>query len=77
MFHAVSFGEDFCSDTLRRMADIAREIQKNAATTEAATKLESSFLQALDTVRPSPPRAVEYTEVWMIDSTYRRIPAFF
>ena len=52
-FHSVSFGEDASSTTLRRMADIALEIQNNAprgVVLPAAANVPSSFTTALDTV---------------------------
>lgn len=55
-FHAVSFGPDRASSSLRRMAQIALDIQRNAPRdplTPAAAMVESSFSVALDTVRIS------------------------
>jgi hypothetical protein len=52
-FHSVSFGEDASSTTLRRMADIALEIQNNAprgVVLPAAANVPSYFTTALDTV---------------------------
>lgn len=52
-FHAVSFGSDVYSLSLRRMADIALDIQKNAPRgplTPTAAAIASSYTQALDTV---------------------------
>ena len=52
-FHSVSFGEDASSQTLRRMADLALEIQNNAphdVLLPAAAAVPSSFATALDTV---------------------------
>jgi hypothetical protein len=48
-FHAVSFGEDASDTTLRRMADLALNIQNNAPRPAPAT-VPSSFATALDTV---------------------------
>jgi hypothetical protein len=55
-FHAVSFGWDSSSSSLRRMAQIASDVQKNArqdpllpSTTQAG--VPSSYSEALDTVR--------------------------
>jgi len=53
-FHAVSFGQDNTSSSLRRMAQIAREIQNNAPCdplAPAAAIVLSSYAEALDTVR--------------------------
>jgi len=53
-FHAVSFGQDAQSFYLRRMAQIALDIQNNAPRDPlipAATTVSSSYTQALDTVR--------------------------
>jgi len=53
-FHSVSFGQDASTSTLRRMADIALEIQNNAprdVLVPAAASVPSSFATALDTVR--------------------------
>src|SRR5260221_9652831 len=52
-FHSVSFGADASTTTLRRMADLALEIQNNApgnASLPAAANIPSSFATALDTV---------------------------
>ena len=52
-FHSVSFGEDASTTVLRRMADLALEIQNNApgnALLPAAANIPSSFSTALDTV---------------------------
>jgi hypothetical protein len=48
-FHAVSFGEDASEHTLRRMADLALNLQNNAPHPALAT-IPSSFTTALDTV---------------------------
>jgi hypothetical protein len=53
-FHAVSFGEYFSTTSLRRMADVALEIQNSPAhdvLRPAAPTVPSSFTTALDTVR--------------------------
>jgi hypothetical protein len=52
-FHAVSFGEYFSTTSLRRMADVALEIQNSPAhdvLRPAAPTVPSSFTTALDTV---------------------------
>ena len=52
-FHSVSFGEDASTTTLRRMADLALEIQNNApgnALLPTAANIPSSFTTALDSV---------------------------
>jgi hypothetical protein len=52
-FHSVLFGEDASSTTLRRMADIALEIQNDAlrgVVLPAAANVPSSFAMASDTV---------------------------
>jgi len=53
-FHAVSFGPQRSSTSLRRMADIAIEVQNNAPRdplAPAAALVASSYAEALDTVR--------------------------
>ncbi|KAH9014402.1 hypothetical protein EDB85DRAFT_2295948 [Lactarius pseudohatsudake] len=52
-FHSVSFGPDSSSSTLRRMAQLALEIQNNAprGRGQATTSIPSSFTVALDTVQ--------------------------
>ncbi|KAH7910222.1 hypothetical protein BJ138DRAFT_1127056 [Hygrophoropsis aurantiaca] len=53
-FHAVSFGPDSSSAYLRRMADIALEVQNNAPRdplAPAAATVLSSYSEALDTVQ--------------------------
>ncbi|KAI0290684.1 hypothetical protein BC826DRAFT_956091 [Russula brevipes] len=53
-FHSVSFGPDSSSSTLRRMTQLALEIQNNASSgsrTPQGTSVPSSFTVALDTVR--------------------------
>ena len=56
-FHAVSFGHDATSTSLRRMAQIALEIQGNAPRDPllpATANIPSSYTEALDTVRLNP-----------------------
>ncbi|CAK5283767.1 unnamed protein product [Mycena citricolor] len=54
-FHSVSFGRDAQSATLRRMAQLALEVQRNAPVSNplmpAAAVVDSSYSVALDTVR--------------------------
>ena len=55
-FHAISFGPDRSSSTLRRMATVALGIQNNAprnpqTRATASAPVPSSFAIALDTVR--------------------------
>lgn len=52
-FHSVSFGPDTSSSSLRRMAQLALEIQNNAPRDRgpATTSIPSSFAVALDTVQ--------------------------
>jgi len=53
-FHAVSFGQDASSSSLRRMSEIALEVQNNAPhdpLLPAAANVPSSYTEALDTVR--------------------------
>ncbi|KAI0062821.1 hypothetical protein BV25DRAFT_1885018 [Artomyces pyxidatus] len=53
-FHAVSFGRDSATSSLRRMAQIALEVQNNAPRDPllpAAATVPSSYAEALDTVR--------------------------
>jgi hypothetical protein len=53
-FHAVSFGQDATSNTLRRMAQIALDVQQNAPQDPllpANANIPSSYTEALDTVR--------------------------
>jgi len=53
-FHAVSFGHDAASSSLRRMAEIALDVQNNAPRDPllpANANIPSSFTEALDTVR--------------------------
>jgi hypothetical protein len=52
--HAVSFGHDAASSSLRRMAQIALEVQNNAPQDPllpVAVSIPSSYTEALDTVR--------------------------
>ena len=52
-FHAVSFGQDSTSSSLRRMVQISREIQDRAPRdplAPAAAIVPSSYAEALDTV---------------------------
>ena len=52
-FHAVSFGQDATSSSLRRMAQIASEVQNNAPhdpLLPPAANVPSSYTEALDTV---------------------------
>lgn len=52
-FHAVSFGRDAQSSSLRRMSEIALEVQNNAPhdpLLPAAANVPSSYTEALDTV---------------------------
>jgi hypothetical protein len=54
-FHAVSFGHDAASSSLRRMAQIALDVQQNNAPQDpllpATASVPSSYTEALDTVR--------------------------
>lgn len=53
-FHAVSFGQDAASSSLRRMAQIALDVQNNAPhdpLLPATAHVPSSYTEALDTVR--------------------------
>ena len=55
-FHAVSFGQDNTSSSLRRMAQIAQEVQSKAPRdplAPAAATVQSSYSEALDTVSSS------------------------
>ena len=52
--HAVSFGHDAASSSLRRMAQIALEVQNNAPQDPLlpmTASIVSSYTEALDTVR--------------------------
>ncbi|KAI9460718.1 hypothetical protein F5148DRAFT_1377366 [Russula earlei] len=54
-FHAVSFGQDSASSSLRRMAQVALDVQQNNAVEDpllpATATVPSSYTEALDTVR--------------------------
>ncbi|SRR5260221_13887612 len=53
-FHTVSFGQDATSTSLRRMTQIALEVQNNAPRDPllpANANIPSSYTEALDTVR--------------------------
>ena len=53
-FHAVSFGRDAASSSLRRMAQIALDVQNSAPQDPllpAAASVPSSYTEALDTVK--------------------------
>jgi len=50
-FHSVSFGPDCDMPVLRRMAEIALEVQENACENPALRGPPSSSANALDTVR--------------------------
>ncbi|KAF8270132.1 hypothetical protein EI94DRAFT_1572312 [Lactarius quietus] len=53
-FHAVSFGEESSSSSLRRMAQIALEVQNDGANNpvhHSGANVPSSYTEALDTVR--------------------------
>jgi hypothetical protein len=53
-FHAVSFGREAASSSLRKMAQIALEVQNNAPQDPllpAGATIPSSYTEALDTVR--------------------------
>ena len=57
-FHAVSFGHDAASSSLRRMAQIALDVQNNAPQDPllpATAHVPSSYTEALDTVRGNRP----------------------
>ena len=57
-FHAVSFGQDAASSSLRRMAQIALDVQNNAPQDPllpATAHVPSSYTEALDTVRGKRP----------------------
>ena len=50
-FHAVSFGPEHRSDVLRRMVDIAQEVESSVSQNPLVKKsVPSSFAKALDTV---------------------------
>jgi len=50
-FHSVSFGQAFNSYLLRRMVDIAQEVEKSAPRNSLTNNIPSSYTEALDTVR--------------------------
>lgn len=50
-FHAVSFGPEKRSDVLRRMVEIAQEVERSAPQTSLLKSVPSSFSKALSTVR--------------------------
>jgi hypothetical protein len=55
-FHSISFGPATSTNTLRRMAQIALEVQNSAPRDPllpATAMIDSSFAEALDTVRRS------------------------
>ena len=50
-FHAVSFGPERCSDVLRRIVDIAQEVENSVSHNPLIIKsVPSSFAKASDTV---------------------------
>lgn len=49
-FHAVSFGPDERSAVLRRMVQIAQEVERNAPRNPLTDSIPSSYTRALDTV---------------------------
>jgi hypothetical protein len=60
-FHAVSFGEESSSSSLRRMAQIALEVQNDGANNplhHSGANVPSSYTEALDTV--SCPKGVSF-----------------
>ena len=48
-FHAVSFGNDSYTGKLRRMVQIAQEVEKSAPQNSLTKSIPSSFTEALDT----------------------------
>jgi hypothetical protein len=50
-FHAVSFGQAFNSAKLRRMVEIAQEVEKSAPRNSLTNNIPSSYTEALDTVK--------------------------
>lgn len=50
-FHGVAFGPDSAQQSLRRMVQIAREVETTVPTDCASPAVESSYAEALDTVR--------------------------
>jgi hypothetical protein len=49
-FHAVSFGNDSYTGKLRRMVQIAQEVEKGAPRNSLTNSIPSSFTEALDSV---------------------------
>jgi len=49
-FHAVSFGPENRSAVLRRMVQIAQEVENSAPRSSLTNGITSSFTRALDTV---------------------------
>jgi hypothetical protein len=49
-FHAVSFGPDERSAILRRMVEIAQEVESSAPQNSLANRIPSSYTRALDSV---------------------------
>ena len=49
-FHAVSFGPENRSVVLRRMVQIAQEVENSAPQNSLITRVPSSYAKALDTV---------------------------
>ena len=52
-FHAVSFGNDSYTGKLRRMVQIAQEVEKSAPQNSLTKSIPSSFTEALDTASVS------------------------
>ena len=50
-FHAVSFGQPFNSAKLRRMVEVAQEVEKSAPRNSLTNSIASSYTEALDTVK--------------------------
>jgi hypothetical protein len=75
-FHAVSFGEESSSPSLRRMAKIALEVQNDGAKRllhSTAANVPSSYTKALDTVsRPKTLSFVGDLLLIIIRSAWRR-----
>ncbi|KAI9444004.1 hypothetical protein H4582DRAFT_2189914 [Lactarius indigo] len=49
-FHAVTFGPEHRSDVLRRMVEIAQEVENSASRNSLTNVIASSFTKALDTI---------------------------
>jgi hypothetical protein len=49
-FHAVSFGPEHRSVVLRRMVEIAQEVERNATQSSLSKSVPSTFSKALNTV---------------------------